>query len=281
MASVKILSSYTAEALADNDVRYCDCIIFVKDEYRALMYKTIIETFSGSRHADHISGNTLIVTDQKVSKIEGCILVGYNRLPGGIKTSYPFKLQSKNYDDTYYKELLERYGCTSEKELRNLWQLCSTKFCFPLLGDTADKEELSNLVQTSRQIIEERKNKERQAATADLDKFVVSLDKWFMKRFGKDNYRFVKNWSTMEWMVTAHDGHGSRTFKIVLSYFRNTVSNDTVLYLSALDNTYTILKGQSIIDPKSLPAITDKIDLAFKRWADVIVARHKLKEVFS
>lgn len=280
MASVKILESYTADLMAANDVRYCDAIIFVKDEHRALMYKLIIDTYSGGRNTDHISGNVMIITDPKTDKIEGLMLVGRNRLPSGIKTSYPFKLQSKNYSEEGYKELLDRFGCASEKELRSLWQNCATKFSFPLLMESEDQNTLSCLILKSREIIEAKKNEERQAANKDLDKFVATLTKWFTNKFGK-NYTYEKNWSSMEWRVTARDGYGTKTYKVVLNYFRNGVDYNTTLYVSALDRTFQIAKGVEVIDTKKFKTYTDKIENGFDRWKDVIVAQHKMKEVFD
>ena len=281
MTSVKILTSYTAESMADNDVRYCDACIFVKDEHRALMYKNLIDTFSGGRNTDHISGNIMIVVDQNTTKIEGLRLLGRNRLPTGMKTSYPFQMQQKKYDDDRYKELLDRFGCATEKELRTLWQGCATKFCFPLLMETDEQNILSEMVMNSRKIIEDRKNAERKAATADLDKFAVKLDKWFKDKFGK-NFRFEKNWSSLDWTVSAHDGLSTRTFKVVLKHYQGEpISHNTSLYVTALDSSNYVVRGTDILDEKRFKEFTDKISTAYDRWKDCLVARIKLREVFQ
>lgn len=267
-----------AKTLADNNIKYCNSVIYCKSEAEANVYYEIIIRFAnGVKGVDHLYGNIALCIDPDSTKIAGMHLLSF-KMPNNIKSSYPFQLQAKKIGQEKQDEILKACGLNTEKELKAIWEYCAGRLSFPIEATVDEREEFSEIFENAGNILLLRKENKNKKAKDDVNQKAEIITQWFTDNFGNnfvrsDYYEYRKTWKV------THCITGYKTYSFIFRMECSETVGITAFYLS-----YSDLDVSNVIpwsQDQNIDNVLKKIKMMWDQFSVIMEAITKTREIAS
>ena len=267
-----------AKTLADNNIKYCNSVIYCKSEAEANVYSEMIMRFgNGVKGVDHLYGNIAICIDPDLTKIAGMHLLSF-KMPNNIKSSYPFQLQAKKIGKEKQDEILNACGLNTEKELKAIWEYCAGRLSFPIEATADEREEFSEIFENAGNILLLRSENKSKKFIEEINNKVDVITQWFTNKFGNNNFYTSDYYYNHSWKVK-HDVAGYKTYTFVFTMEHSESSGITGFRISyvGLDFATSFPWSQD----KNINNVLKKVEMIWDQFYVIMEAITKTREITS
>ena len=268
-----------AKTLADNNIKYCNSVIYCKSEAEANVYYEMIIRFADSpRGVAHLCGNIAICIDPASTKIAGMHLLAYRMLNNSIKTSYPFQLQAKKIGKEKQDEILNACGLKTEKELKAVWEYCAGRLSFPIEATADEREEFSKIFENAGDILLFRSENKNKKIIEEINNKVDVITQWFTNKFGNDNVYMSDYYYNHSWKVKYDDaGYKIYTFVFTMEHSESSgITGFRICYMG-LDFAISFPWTQD----KNINNVLKKVNMLWDQFSAIMEAITKTREIAS
>lgn len=267
-----------AKTLADNNIKYCNSVIYCKSEAEANVYSEMIIRFADSiKGVDHLYGNIALCIDPDSTKIAGMHLLSC-KIPNNIKSSYPFQLQAKKIGKEKQDDILKACGLNTEKELKAIWEYCAGRLSFPIEATLDEREEFLEIFENAGNILLLRKENKNKKSKDDVNKKAEIITKWFTNKFGNnversDFYLYRKTWNVKHCIT------GYKTYTFIFNMECSETEG-----ITSFSICYAGLDFSSIIpwsQDKNIDNVLKKVNMMWDQFSTIMEAITKTREIAS
>ena len=265
-----------AKTLADNNIKYCNSVIYCKSEAEANVYSEMIMHFgNGVKGVDHLYGNIVICIDPDLTKIAGMHLLSY-KIPNNIKSSYPFQLQAKKIGKEKQDEILNACGLNTEKELKAIWEYCAGRLSFPIEATADERKEFLEIFENAGNILLLRSENKSKKFIEEINNKVDVITQWFTNKFGNNNFYMSDYYYTHSWKVKHYvAGYKTYTFIFTMEHSEsNGITEFRICYMG-LDFTTCFPWSQD----KNINNVLKKVEMLWEQFSAIMEAITKTQEI--
>ena len=265
-----------AKTLADNNIQYCNSVIYCKSEAEAnVYYEMIIRFADGIKGVDHLYGNIALCIDPDSTKIAGMHLLSY-KIPNNVKSSYPFQLQAKKIGQEKQDEILKACGLNTEKELKAIWEYCAGRLSFPIEATADEKKEFSEIFENAGNIILLRKENKNKKVKDDVNQKAEIITQWFTDNFSNNFERSDFYVYRKTWKVT-HCINGYKTFLFLFRMECSETQGITSFYVCYPDLDFSCIIPWS--QDENIDNVLKKAKMMWDQFSVIVEAISKTREI--
>ena len=262
-----------AKVLADNNIKYCNSVIYCKSEAEANVYSEMIMRFAGGvKGVEHLCGNIAICIDPDSTKIAGMHLLAY-KMPNNIKSSYPFQLQAKKIGQEKQDEILKACGLNTEKELRAIWEYCAGRLTFPIVATPDEREEFSKIFESAGNILLLRKENNKNKFIKEINNKVDVITQWFTNKFG-NNFYISDYYNVHSWKVK-YDDAGYKTYTFMFAMEHSESDGITKFRISYLGLDFAM--GFPWKQDDNIDIILKRVEILWEQFTAIMEAMTKTR----
>ena len=267
-----------AKTLADNNIKYCNSVIYCKSEAEANVYSEMIMRFgNGVKGVDHLYGNIAICIDPDLTKIAGMHLLSF-KMSNNIKSSYPFQLQAKKIGKEKQDEILNACGLNTEKELKAIWEYCAGRLSFPIEATADEREEFSEIFENAGNILLLRSESKSKKFIEEINNKVDVITQWFTNKFGNNNFYTSDYYYNHSWKVK-HDVAGYKTYTFIFTMEHSESSGITEFRICYMGLDFTTCFTWSL--DKNINNVKKKVEMIWDQFSTIMEAITKTREITS
>lgn len=268
-----------AKTLADNNIKYCNSVIYCKSEAEANVYSEMIIRFAeGVKGVDHLWGNIALCIDPDSTKIAGMHLLSC-KIPNNVKSSYPFQLQAKKIGQEKQDEILNACGLKTEKELKAIWEYCAGRLSFPIEATPDEREEFSEIFENAGDILLLRSENKSKKFIKEINNKVDVITQWFTNKFG-NNFYISDYYNVHSWKVK-YDDAGYKTYTFMFTMEHSESDGIAKFRISYLGLDFAICFPWKQDDNIDIDIILKRVEILWEQFSAIMEAITKSREIAS